>query len=378
VYNKFGELHCNGEDRFHRGWKGQGHIGHFMFFRDYADSWDEAAYRIRIHNYHGWSDPIWISNGIKNSSWGGAIWSANGTAPAFLARQNCPLSLTAVSPSPDAITLNWAHAVANNGAQTVWIRKRTAISQTWTAFFTTASGISSTVNTYTWTEAEPNTEYEIRIENTSVSNAFSNITFCRTGSIGTTISRPAPSAVSGTALSTTSIVWNWTRNATDNSDVEYSLDGGSWTSLGGPTVVTITTSGLAAGSTHSIRIRNKWSSGITLSPEASSGSVTTPANPPTSTDPSGLHLISDTNSISASWTNNGGVNQTLEYKLSTSGTWTIVSLGAVSTRTITGLLSNRFYDVRVKATAGVLYVSSSTSTQQYGEDPDPFPNKSFL
>ncbi len=371
IKNKFGELVTqNGDARRYRPWNGYAHIGDFKYDRKYADAWEEAVFQVRIHNYHGWSDnPIYISNGRKNPSWlAGGIWSADGTPPVFLARQNCPLELTAVPAAPDTIQLNWQAAIANTSTQNVWMRVRGADNR-WSSWSNIASP-SSSATSYSWTSALSFSEYEFYIQNTGSTGATSNIAYCCTPPQSATVSRPAPSNVIGSAQSTTSIVWNWTRNATDNTDVEYSLDGGSWTSLASASVTTLTST-VSAGTTHSLRVRNKWSSGTTYSAEASSNNVTTPASTPVSTDPSNLNLSTpDQGEIFAQWTNNGSVNQTLEYRKG-ADSYTVVSLGAVSSYSITGLLSNTLYDVRVKATSGSNYVYNSILTQSI-PDEDPY------
>lgn len=368
IRNKFGEL-VTPEARLVRSWKGQGHIGDFTYARKYADAWEEAVFQVRIHNYHGWSNPVYISNSRRDASWGAELWSST-TAPVYLAKQNCPLELIASPEGPDTVRFTWQAAVANASTQFVNARKRGPDGwETWQSI--SGAGLSNTTNSFVWTAALPYTDYEFFVENSGSTGAKSNIAFCKTTPQAATVTRPAPSNVVGTAQSTTLIVWSWTRNATDNTDVEISLDGGTWTSLGSATTTT-TSSTVTAGTTHTLRVRNKWSSGTTLSAEAGSNSVTTPISVPASTDPSNLSLMShELEQITASWTNNGTVNQTIEYKLSTSSTWTIVSLGAVSTHTISGLLSGRFYNVRVKATSGTNYITSSISTLQ-PEDPDPF------
>jgi len=368
IYNKFGER-VGIDERRYRGWVGQGHIGDFKYDRKYADAWEEAVFAVRIHNFFGWTDyTIYISNGRASGSWGPDKWSAT-NPPTYLARQNCPLELTAISSNPDTIELRWQAPIANASTQNIFMRQRGADNR-WSGWSNITS-VSSTTASYTWSNASAYTDYEFYIENTGSAGAMSNIAYCKTMPQGLTTSRPAPSNVVGSVQSTTSIVWTWTRNATDNTDVEYSLDGGTWTALGSATATT-TTSTVSAGTSHSLRVRNKWSSGTTLSAEASSNSVTTPANNPVSSDPSNLNLsVPVRGEIHAMWTNNGSVNQTLEYQVFGAGSWTSVSLGAVNNYDITGVADNTFYSVRVKATGGNNYVTKTILTQAEPDD-DPF------
>lgn len=365
VRNKFGEVVGSFPVRY-SSYTGRGTVFSGWYERKYADSEFEAALSFRIHNRFGYSIPFYISGNVAlQSAWSGSYYSTNGTPPTFIARQSCPLDLTAVATAPDTVILNWSHAASSAGSQTLRMRFKGADNR-WTNWADLVTGISSTANTYTWSGAQQNTQYEFWIQNTSVTGALSNIAFCRTLPQSATVaagSRVAPSGVVGSVISSTSIVWSWSVNATDNTDVEYSLDGGSWTSLGSATAST-TTSTVSAGSTHTLRVRNKWSSGTTTSPEATSNPVTTPTDNPVSNDPSNLNLSAFTvGEIHATWTNNGSVDQTIEYKRSIDVSWTSVgSIGAVSSYTIAFLQPNTQYDVRVKATAGANYVSATIRT----------------
>ncbi len=369
IKNKFGET--LGTYRY-RAWTGRGAVYDGWHERKYADAWEEAVYVIRIHNLYGYSAPIYISSGLRNPSWGGGLW---GTTPVvFISKQDCPMDLTAVSTAPDTIVLNWSPAVTS-GAQTIRVRAKGADNR-WSTWSNITTSLGTTTGTYTWSAASPNTAYEFQTMNNSVSGAFSNIAWRRTlAQSATAVGRVAPSGVVGSAQNATTIVWSWAVNATGNSDVEYSLDGGSWTSLGSATANT-TTSTVSAGTTHTLRVRNVWSSGTTYSPEASSNAVTTVANNPVNTDPSNLSLsIPARHTIRATWTNNGTVNQTVQWQL-TGGDWTSLAgsatPGAVATYDITGLPDSTFYDVRVRATSGSNYITGGPISTQNAPDDDPW------
>jgi hypothetical protein len=358
IRNKFGDVIGSLPVRY-SAWTGRGTAWSGWYERKYADSEFEAAFTFRVHNRLGYSAPFHVSgNAQLQSSWG-TFFSVT-EPPTFLARQNCPLELTAVPVAPDTIKFNWSHASANAASQSIWMRLKGADNH-WTSWETIATGTSSSANTYSWSNALQYTDYEFYIENTGSTGATSNIAYCKTPPQGATVApgnRIAPSGVAGSAISATSIVWSWTVNATDNTDVEYSLDAGSWTSLSSATAST-TTSTVSAGTTHTLKVRNKWSSGTTSSPEATSSPVTTPLATPASTDPSNLNLSTpDVGQIFALWINNGTVSQTLEYKKNSAPTWTTVSLSTVDSYLITGLDNEEFYNVRVRATAGTNYVTA--------------------
>lgn len=370
IYNKFGEPVGDNSGLRYRTWSGRGCVFDGRYNRKYADAWEEATFAIRVHNKFGYSSRVLVSVGRAGTTGWSGPWTATGD-PNFLARQSCPLELTAVASGPDTVVLNWAAAISSASTQTLRMRIRGADNK-WSSWANISTSISSGTATYTWSSALPFSYYEFQIINSGVTGASSNIAYCATPSAAAAVSRPAPSSVGGSAQSTTSIVWNWVRNATDNTDVEYSLNGGTWTAIGSATTTTLTTSGLTANTAYSLRVRNKWSSGTTLSPEATSNTVTTPANTPVSTDPSNLFLGTPArNQIRASWTNNGSVNITLEYSYAGVGSWTTVSLGAVNNYTINSLDDNTFYDVRVKATGGTNYITGTISTRPPPDD-DPF------
>jgi hypothetical protein len=340
--------------------RGLGNIWTGFHNRKYADVKREASYMIRFHNLYGFSEPIYFSIGRANTdSWGGKLW---GTAlPLYQNKANCPTDLTVTVTAIDTIVLNWTPSVNTNTQKvqvTIWDNNYNS----WSTYVL-ASGLSSSTSTYTWTGGTPNAIYDFQIVSDNDSKAESNFAFCITPSISATITRPAPSNIVGQPSSTTSIVWNWVRNATDNTDVEYALDGGSWTSLGSATVTTLTSSGLGAGTAHSIKLRNKWA-GPLYSSEAESPVVLTPSSPVASTDPTNLSLSTPSNNmIRANWVNNGSVAQTLDYKRSIDASWTNVALtGTPNTKDITGLAPGTHYDVRVKATSGTNYITGSIST----------------
>jgi hypothetical protein len=346
---------------------GKGTIWSGTYIRKYADAWDEATFRVQIHNSFGYSDYIYIT-------------AAGGTTvePTYLAKQSCPIELTIVPSTPDTVIANWIPAISAAGTQKLKVRTRSTdvegetdvnSPRPWNAWVDAVTGISSGAGTTTWSGASPFTEYEFQIENSGSTGATSNIAYTRTPPQSATISRPAPSNVVGTATGTTTISWSWVRNATDNTNVEYRItDNGSvgaWTSLGSATQTTLNSTGLTALHSYVLEVRNVWSSGTTNSNATASGTVVTPASVPSTNDPSNLNASSTgPNSLAAFWTNNGSVNQTFEYKRRVDVGWTVLSLGAVNSHSLGGLQSSTLYDIRVKATGGTNYVIDSIFTDR--------------
>lgn len=105
-------------------------------------------------------------------------------------------------------------------------------------------------------------------ENTTDTSAF-NPWVELSQTIAFKVARTAPSNVVGIPDSTTEIDWSWTRGASDNTDVEWQLNGGGWTALGSPTQTTLTTSGLSPGVSYTLEVRNKWATDTPLSSIAS-------------------------------------------------------------------------------------------------------------
>src|SRR4029078_7967895 len=134
----------------------------------------------------------------------------------------------------------WKAATTSAGSQTVYYTKKGADNK-WSGELVAAGVLSSAATSYTWTNAEPYTSYQFYIHNSGASaGSKSNRVFCHPPPGAVTVSRPSPSNVVGSAQSSTSIVWSWVVNATDNSDIEYSLDGGTWTSLSSSTASSLT------------------------------------------------------------------------------------------------------------------------------------------
>ncbi len=369
IKNKFGET-TGGFPVRYRPFSGQGIVFDGRFDRKYTDPVEEATFVVRIHNLFGYSAPMYISfNQAFKGTWGGNNFSTS-TPPSYSSKQSCPLDLTASASGPDTIVLNWSPATSNTNNQNVQMRVKGANNR-WSGWSTIAGSLAYTIRTFTWTGANPFTQYEFQIQ-CQAFGISSNIAYCLTQPNAVVVSRPAPSGIVGSARNSTTVDWNWSRNASDNTDVEYSLNGGGWTATGSAGTTSLTTT-VSAGSTNTLRVRNKWSSGTTYSAEASSNGVTTPVVAPVSTDPSNLTATTPTRyAILASWTNNGSVNQTLEYKLHSSGSWTSVSLGAVSSYNITSLIDDTFYDVRVRATSGSNYTGPITVSTQQGPSTDPY------
>lgn len=131
--------------------------------------------------------------------------------------------------------------------------------------------------------------------------------------------RPAPYNLVFTATGPTTATATWVRNATDNDDVSYSLNGAPKVDLGSATVVTNNFTGLTADTDYSLEIYNKWSSGTTYSGPSETRAIHTPITTPDSNDPIDLRIEnSSVNphgvcSLDFVWNPQSGTNPTLHF-----------------------------------------------------------------
>ena len=270
--------------------------------------------------------------------------------------------------SDTIISLAWTPAGVNAGSQ--YVQYRRAGASVWVTFNTEAPG--STVRNVTGLSAR--TEYEFRVVNANVAGASSAIVRARTdASAPPAPSYPAPNGLNGSATAYNRVDVSWVRQGTTNDAMDIEVDGvvNPAGQLGAAANAYAHT-GLAPQSAHTYRVRQSYNGGANKSEWTAPLSVTTPPAPFTN-DPSNLSAVATGYfSVRANWTNNGPVDQTLQYRWQGDTTWTSVgSVGAVSTYTIGGLADGTTYDVRVRATAGTNWIQTSATTPTY-VDPDPY------
>lgn len=193
----------------------------------------------------------------------------------------------------------------------------------------------------------PTTTARIKIE--AVGNIFFDI--CNTNftiTAGSSCGSPTGLAASSITTSGATVSWSAVSGALSY-DVDYKLTtSGTWTNAAtGTTSTSVALSGLASSSTYDFRVRTNCSG----SSSAYSSAQFTTASPATCNAPTGLSASSITTSgATVSWTPvSGALSYDVDYKLTTSGTWTNAATGTTSASVaLTGLASSSTYDYRVR------------------------------
>ncbi|NDF34553.1 MAG: hypothetical protein EB154_01590 [Nitrosopumilaceae archaeon] len=279
-----------------------------------------------------------------------------------------PTGLTATPISPTQINLSWTAPSSNGGYAITGYKIEYRIGS---GQYTTLVTTTNTATTYSHTGVTSGQVYVYRIYTVTSFGASekpsSEIAVTLKPASATSVPG-APLGLSATATSPTQIVLSWTAPSSNGgyAITGYKIDvkkgSASYTTLvstTGNSSVTYSHTGLTTGTTYAYKVYAINSLGpSTASPEASAtpivGSTSSSPAPPlglTATPTSGTQ-------INLSWaapSNNGGsiiTGYKLEYKIGTSGTYSILVANTGNTATTyshTGLTSGQVYVYRVSA-----------------------------
>lgn len=272
----------------------------------------------------------------KNSV-GASAWSASvsATTPRASDLPQVPTGLTATAASSSQINITWSVApgasgydLEIDGAVRTWVSRSIA---------------------HLYLAPNSTHTYRVRSKNWAGTSAWSALVSATTP--GSSVVPPMPTGLTATAGSSSQIDVRWS-SAIGLTGYDLEVDGAVKTNVTSPYAHT----GLAAGSTHTYRVRalnsagaSPWSS--VVSATTSGGSVVPPV-------PGGLTVtVASSSQVNVSW--NSATSAT-SYDLEVDGT---IKTGVASPYAHTGLYggSTHTYRVRAKNTAGASAWSASVS-----------------
>ncbi len=176
-----------------------------------------------------------------------------------------------------------------------------------------------------------------------------------------------PTGLASSAITTTSATVGWTAVAGAlNYTVDYKLTtSATWTTVAAATTATsVNIAGLAQGTLYDWRVRATCTGG---SGNYIAAQFTT-ASPASCNAPAGLAASGITASgATVNWSAvSGAANYDVDYKLTTSATWTnAVTASTTTSRAITGLAASTLYDWRVRANCTAVGLSSTYTQAQF-------------
>ncbi len=279
---------------------------------------------------------------IKVEAVGNIFFDISNTNFTITAGSSCgaPTGLASSSITTSGATVSWT---AVSGAVSYDVDYKLTTTGTWTNAVTATTSTSRAISGLT---ASTLYDWRVRTNCASASSSYSAAQF-------TTAAAPvcnAPTGLASSSITTSGATVSWTAvSGAISYDVDYKLtSSGTWINAATATASTsVAISGLAASSAYDWRVRTNCSFG-------SSGYAAaqfTTAAVPVCNAPSGLASSSITSSgATVSWNPvSGAVSYDVDYKLTTTGTWTNAATATASTSVaISGLAASTIYDWRVR------------------------------
>jgi hypothetical protein len=294
-------------------------------------------------------------------------WGAVSSVTALMAvAPSAPRSLVATTTGGSVIDLSWTAPSTDGGvAISDYVVEYATGSSAWSVF--TDGVATATSARVTGLTSGSSYRFRVSAKNAVNTGVASNIAEATTWSVPA-----APSALTATVLSTTSIRLTWTAPASNGGNavrdyrIEYSTDNAStWNTYTDEvsTATTATLTSLTPVTTYQFRVFAE--NGVNAGAVSNIVTATTTTTPAT---PGSLAVQSTTkDSVTLVWfapTETGGsaiTDYVIEYSIGTSGTWSTFTDGTSTnlTTVVTGLNPGVTYLFRVKA---VNAVGSSTTT----------------
>jgi len=267
-----------------------------------------------------------------------------------------PTGLTSSAIGDNTATISW-NAVSGATSYAVDYKLNTAT--TWTSFATAQSATTANLTGLT-----QGSLYDWRVRATCAAGSGNYV------SAQFTTTAPfvcnAPSALTATAITSSGATISW---GAVSGAVSYAVDyklstDATWTSAATATTTTsITLSGLVASSLYDYRVSTNCGTNGASGFTAAQFTTTAPF---VCNAPSGLTATNITASgATISWTAvSGAASYAVDYKLSTTTTWTSAATATTATSVnLTGLAAASLYDYRVRTNCGINGTSGFTVAQ---------------
>jgi titin len=302
---------------------------------------------------------------------------------AYAAIPDRPTNLQAIPVSPTKVDLFW-NTPENNGGSPITGYKIEVRSGSGD-FVTLNANTGNTGTTYSHTGLTTGTSYIYRVfainaQGISIASAEAIATPTSSSQPLENIVPNAPTSLTASDISSTSIKLTWTQPATNNGPpvtsykIEFKKDSGSYTTLvenTGNTITTYTHTGLTTNSKYTYKISAKNSIGFSPTSNEAFATPKSTSSPPTENiapnSPRSLTAESaGPSQIFLSWKepspNNGPAitGYKIEYKTTTSDYTVLTTIGNITSYTHTGLTAGSQYSYRAYAinSAGTSVVSN--------------------
>ena len=253
-----------------------------------------------------------------------------------------------------------------------------------------ASGITQTAITLSWTKSAGATAYKVQVDNGTVATLGDVATHTFTGlSAGTSYTLKviasnsggdsaaasssastlpnapaAPTGLSTSGITQTAITLSWTKS-TGATAYKVQVDSGTVATLGD--VATHTFTGLSAGTSYTLKVIASNSGGDSAAATVNASTLPNAPSAPTGLATSGITQTS----ITLTWTKSAGATS---YKVRAGTTGAFTLLGDVATYTFTSLTANTGYTLQVVASnSGGDSSSAQTSASTNNVPPPPAP-----
>jgi hypothetical protein len=307
-------------------------------FMNYMDYTDDGCMNVFSNGQKTRMQALFSAGGARN-----ALTSSNGCQPSG---SSCGTTsgLNATNITQTGATLNWA---AVSGATSYNLQWKLSTASTWT----TVAGIAGTSQALTGLTSGATYNFQVQTVCGSSSSSYSVqasfTTLSGEGSCG------VPSGLTATGITQTGATLNWVAvSGAISYNLQWKLSTAStWTTVNGIAATSQALTGLSASSTYKYKVQSVCSG--SSSSYSTQASFTTLANSSCGVS-SGLNATGITQTgATVNWTAVGGATSyTLQWKLSTAGSWATVSGITATSWPLTGLLPGAAYNFKVKTICG--------------------------